>query len=168
MYVLVGKNVKYRWLDKAAIAKGQSSLGEQEGSGEQDLEYGNGLSKSMDSLGRFENTGLSDSSREEESHEMPCTVKEVSEVKRLLTLVPIWTNFFACGLVKATGDSFFMEQSRNLLYSDSMGFMFILLSLIRYAIQFPFGWEKVRQKFGPLKRIGAGMVCSILCCIAAW
>ena len=79
MYVLVGKNVKYRWLDKAAIAKGQSSLGEQEGSGEQDLEYGNGLSKSMDSLGRFENTGLSDSSREEESHEMPCSLAQLKK-----------------------------------------------------------------------------------------
>ena len=107
---------------------------------------------------------------EQESCGMLCTVKNVSEVKCLLTLIPMWANFSAYCLIAATGDTFFVEQSNNLKKADylSLSVLFFLRSFICLAIKLPFGWEKVRQKCGLLMRIGAGMVCSIACCIVAW
>jgi peptide/histidine transporter 3/4 len=98
---------------------------------------------------------------------MLCQVKQVSEVKHLLTLMPMWANFSAYCLVQATGNTSFIEQSSN-LDGDFIGLFFIFQSLMRLIIQFPFGLEKVRQRCGPLGRIGAGMVCCIFCCIVAW
>ena len=39
-----------------------------------------------------------------------CTAEQVREVKRLFTLIPIWTSFLGCSLVAATGNNFFFEQ----------------------------------------------------------
>ena len=106
---------------------------------------------------------------EQESCGMLCTVKNVSEVKRLLTLMPMWANFSAYCLIAPIGDTSFLEQSKNLKAGSlSLSVLFFLRSFIRLAIKLPFGWEKVRQKCGLLMRIGAGMVCSIACCIVAW
>ena len=104
-----------------------------------------------------------------ESCGMLCTVKNVSDVKRLLTLMPMWANFSAYCLIAPIGDTSFVEQSNNLKAGSlSLSVLFFLRSFIRLAIKLPFGWEKVRQKCGLLMRIGAGMVCSIACCIVAW
>lgn len=98
---------------------------------------------------------------------MFCTVKEVSDVKRLLTMIPIWANLIAYCLIKATGNTLFMEQSNNLDMGDGIGDLIILQNLISFGIPILFGWEKVRQKCGPLMKIGAGLVCSIACCAVA-
>ena len=99
---------------------------------------------------------------------MFCTVKEVSDVKRLLTMIPMWANFIAYCLIKATGNTLFFEQSNNLVMGDDIGVLILLQNLISFGISILFGWEKVRQKCGPLIKIGAGLVCSIACCAAAW
>ncbi|XP_030926117.1 protein NRT1/ PTR FAMILY 5.4-like [Quercus lobata] len=43
-----------------------------------------------------------------------CTAEQVREVKRLFTLIPIWTSFLGCSLVAATGNTFFYEQTSNM------------------------------------------------------
>ena len=96
---------------------------------------------------------------------MFCTVKEVSDVKRLLTMIPMWANFIAYCLVKATGNTLFIEQSNNL--SGAIGVLFLIQDLISFGISILFKWKKVSKKCGPLIKIGAGLVCSIACCAAA-
>ena len=86
----------------------------------------------------------------------------MSEVKRLLTLTPMWANSFGCSLVKAAGNTLFIEQISNLDYSGSVGLIIILIALsyISFASKLLLRSEKARKFFGPLKRIGCGMVCS--------
>ncbi|KAL4601202.1 hypothetical protein ACB092_11G255600 [Castanea dentata] len=95
-------------------------------------------------------------SSEEEGHGMFCTVEEVSAVKRLLTMMPMWANFVAYCLIKSTSNTFFIEQSNNLKMGDRIIALFLLHSLVSFY-----------KKCGPLVKIGAGMVFSIACCIAA-
>ncbi|KAM4073024.1 hypothetical protein ACB094_11G185000 [Castanea mollissima] len=106
-------------------------------------------------------------SSEEEGHGMFCTVEEVSAVKRLLTMMPMWANFVAYCLIKSTSNTFFIEQSNNLKMGDRIIELCLLQSLVSFCVQILFEHKKVRQKCGPLVKIGAGMVFSIACCIAA-
>ena len=59
---------------------------------------------------------------------MICTVKRVSEVKRLLTLIPMWANSFGCSLVKAAVNTYFIEQISTLDYSGSIRLIIILIA----------------------------------------
>ncbi|XP_030943060.1 protein NRT1/ PTR FAMILY 2.13-like isoform X1 [Quercus lobata] len=52
--------------------------------------------------------------KEQELRGHLCTAEQVREVKRLFTLIPIWTSFLGCSLVAATGDTFFYEQASNM------------------------------------------------------
>ncbi|KAF3958460.1 hypothetical protein CMV_016641 [Castanea mollissima] len=106
-------------------------------------------------------------SSEEKGHGMFCTVKEVSDVKRLLTMMPMWANFVAYCLIKSTRYTFFIEQSNNLKMGDGIIVLYLLQSLVSSGVQTVSKHKKVRQKCGPLVKIGAGMVFSIACCIAA-
>ena len=130
--------IKYRWLDKAAIIVETSSINPQE----------------LDS-----NPG----------------VEEVTDVKRLLTLIPIWTTFFVFSLVEATGNTFFIEQRNNLkdlgnklnVEDSTIVSFFVLKSFLRFIIPL-LSWSRKAKQHVKRVEIGFGLVCSILCCIAAW
>ena len=130
-------NIEYRWLDKAAIIDERTNL--------EDKEIGGQL----------------------------CPVKQVREVKGVFTLIPIWITYFGCSLVAATGNTFFIEQSRNMNFYTTIGVpltivnFVVLRSFIRFIISFLFSWKKPREQSVTGIRIGAGMVCSIICCLRA-
>ena len=96
------------------------------------------------------------------------------EVKNLFSLIPIWITFFGCSLVGATGNTFFIEQTSNLDFGIGnnvhipLNSFFALRSSIRYITSFLFWSKKATQQHVTQMRIGVGMICSILCCIAAW
>ncbi|XP_075642320.1 protein NRT1/ PTR FAMILY 5.4-like isoform X1 [Castanea sativa] len=112
------------------------------------------------------------SSRQEE--ENLCSVEQVTQVKCFLTLIPLWTTFLAYSLVQATGNTFFIEQRSNLKITITKNHraplvaFFVLNSFLRFIIPRLFWSEKARNPNVTLVRIGVGMICSILCCIAAW
>ncbi|XP_022743974.1 protein NRT1/ PTR FAMILY 5.6-like [Durio zibethinus] len=109
-----------------------------------------------------------------------CTVAQVKQVKSLLTIVPVWTTFVICGLVEATGRTFFIQQANNL--DENIGSLFIvpvslfitLKSLVSFIASFllqlliPKWLGKAKRQPFILVRIGFGMVFSIFSCIAAW
>ena len=103
-----------------------------------------------------------------------CSVEQVTQVKCFLTLIPLWTTFLAYSLVQATGNTFFIEQRSNLKNTFTkhdrvlLVALFVLNSFLRFIIQRLFRSEKARNPNVTLVRIGVGMICSILCCIAAW
>ena len=98
------------------------------------------------------------------------------EVKGLFTLIPIWITFFGYSLLVATGNTFFFEQSSNMDLNIGnansvevpLNSFVVLRSLISFIIPFLFWSKKARQQSVTRIRIGVGMVCSILSCIAAW
>ena len=111
-----------------------------------------------------------------QNEENLCSVEQVTQVKCFLTLIPLWTTFLAYSLVQATGNTFFIEQSTNLKNTITkkdttvLVAFFLLNSFLRFIIPHLF-WsesEKARNPNVTLVRIGIGMICSILCCIAAW
>ena len=97
-----------------------------------------------------------------------CSVEQVEDVKRSLTLIPMWTTFFVYSLVGAMGNTFFIEQTSNLYSKIPILAFFVLKSSVRFIIQLLFWSERARQQNVTRVRIGIGMVCSLLCCIAAW
>nr|POF06753.1 protein nrt1/ ptr family 5.7 [Quercus suber] len=131
-------NFWFRWLDKAAVTVKRTSSSPQE-------------------------------------DENLCSVEQVTQVKCFLKLIPLWTTFLAYSLVQATGNTFFIEQSSNLKNSFTeknvrvpLVAFFVLNSFLRFIIPRLFWSEKARNPNVTLVRIGVGMICSILCCIAAW
>ncbi|XP_065625436.1 protein NRT1/ PTR FAMILY 5.4-like isoform X2 [Quercus suber] len=103
-----------------------------------------------------------------------CTAEPVSEVKRLFSLIPIWTSFLGCSLVAATGNTFFYEQTSNMDFYIAnnikvpLNVLFALRSIIRDIIPYMFWSKKARQQHVTRIRIGVGMICSALCCFVAW
>ncbi|XP_050261013.1 protein NRT1/ PTR FAMILY 5.4-like isoform X2 [Quercus robur] len=117
------------------------------------------------------------SPKEQKEQELPghlCTAEQVREVKRLFTLIPIWTSFLGCSLVAATGNTFFYEQTSNMdvrIASNievPLKVLFALRSIICYIISYMFWSKKARQQQVTRIRIGVGMICSALCCFVAW
>ena len=110
---------------------------------------------------------------DEENRGRLCTVKQVTEVKGVLTLIPLWITFFAYCLVRATGNTFFIEQSSNMNFDIAVDVevpivsFFILRSFIRFIITFLFSSKKAREQSVTRIRIAVGMVCSIICCLRA-
>ncbi|KAM4097743.1 hypothetical protein ACJW30_07G024900 [Castanea mollissima] len=110
----------------------------------------------------------------QEDREQLCTVEQVREVKGLFTLIPIWITFFGYSLVEATGSTFFFEQSSNMDFyignnvQVSISSLAALQSFISFIVPFLFWAKKARQQSVTQIRIGVGMFCSILSCIAAW
>ncbi|KAK7816927.1 protein NRT1/ PTR FAMILY 5.4 [Quercus suber] len=103
-----------------------------------------------------------------------CSVEQVTQVKCFLKLIPLWTTFLAYSLVQATGHTFFIEQSTNLKNTITekdvtvLVAFFVLNYFLRFIIPHLFWSEKARNPNVTLVRIGVGMICSVLCCIAAW
>ncbi|KAL4614083.1 hypothetical protein ACB092_07G029700 [Castanea dentata] len=114
------------------------------------------------------------SQEEQENCGHLCTVEQVREVKSLFSLIPVWITFFGCSLVGATGNTFFFEQTSNLDFGIGnnvhipLKSLFALRSVMRFIISFFFLSKKATEQHVTRMRIGVGMICSILCCIAAW
>ncbi|XP_059669509.1 protein NRT1/ PTR FAMILY 5.7-like [Cornus florida] len=135
----------------------------------------------MDKAAIVETSPLN-SLEEQEKKGKICTVAEVSRVKVLLEMVPMWTTFLVYSLVEATGSTFFIEQTTNLNDEINIGKTFIVPIVTFFVIQsfssFAFSnmydllvpklWGGANRQRTMLVRIGSGMVCSILCCITAW
>ncbi|KAI8014285.1 Protein NRT1/ PTR FAMILY 5.5 [Camellia lanceoleosa] len=83
------------------------------------------------------------SPEEQESRGMLCPAAQVTKVKLLLAMAPMWTTFFNYCLVVATGTSFLYE-----------------LLVLRL-------WTETQQKRAWKVRIGVGMFCSFLSCVVA-
>ncbi|KAJ9146094.1 hypothetical protein P3X46_028404 [Hevea brasiliensis] len=144
-----------RWMDKAAIKRSSSSDQEQ---------------KPTEEL---------PSTNESESESELCSVAEVKDAKRLLTLIPLWTTFLMYSLVQAAGNTFFIEQSDGMdfkvgSYNVPINLFFVLKSLTgaisSYLVDLliPKQWTTQTQQRAQILKINAGMVFSILCCIVAW
>ncbi|KAF2284688.1 hypothetical protein GH714_029311 [Hevea brasiliensis] len=139
-----------RWMDKAAIKRSSSSDQEE-----------------------------LPSTNESESESELCSVAEVKDAKRLLTLIPLWTTFLMYSLVQAAGNTFFIEQSDGMdfkvgSYNVPINLFFVLKSLTgdisSYLVDLliPKQWTTQTQQRAQILKINAGMVFSILCCIVAW
>lgn len=102
---------------------------------------------------------------------------KVTEVKRLLILVLMCTTFVGYGMIKATGNTFFIAQSRNMdahiigKVKVPLMIFFLVQSFVSFITKLLFhrilNLFRRRQRV-ELEGIGAGMVCGILCCITAW
>ncbi|CAL5386984.1 unnamed protein product [Camellia sinensis] len=113
------------------------------------------------------------SPEEQESRGMLCPVAQVTKVKLLLTMAPMWITFFNYCLVVATGSTFFLLQISTV--DDKVNLMFF--SIIRsfssfmasflYELLVPRLWTETQQKRAWKVRIGIGILCSFLSCAVA-
>ncbi|CAL8991388.1 unnamed protein product [Prunus brigantina] len=95
-----------------------------------------------------------------------------------IEVTAMWSAFFTYSLVEATGSTFFFEQMNSLDKKSGIGsvmdvavflilvsrFSSFLVSFI-YDLLIPKQWRKATVT---LVRIGCGLACSMLCCVAAW
>ncbi|KAM1086629.1 hypothetical protein ACFX2H_012203 [Malus domestica] len=91
-----------------------------------------------------------------------------------IKVIAMWLAFLAYSLVEATGSTFFYEQMSNLdnkigpltagpLYFRVLSSFSCFLVSFLYELLVPKHWRKAT-----LARIGSGLGCSVLCCVAAW
>ncbi|XP_050374690.1 protein NRT1/ PTR FAMILY 5.10-like [Argentina anserina] len=99
-------------------------------------------------------------------------LKPVSRKRYYKEMLVMCLAFIVYSLVDATGSTFFFEQMNLLKNSElpSISFYFVILqSLSRFVISFI--WRLVIPKQSnraTLAKIGCGLVCSVLCMVAAW
>ncbi|KAI4353243.1 hypothetical protein L6164_002208 [Bauhinia variegata] len=110
--------------------------------------------------------------RQEEKGEL-CAVKEVREVKSLIAVIYMGLTFLAYSFVVASGNTFFVEQQSNLnpkvgKFTIPASILFVLTSSIRDIVTFSIWRFGFAQRLKTTWRIGTGMFCAVLCCIAAW
>jgi peptide/histidine transporter 3/4 len=117
---------------------------------------------------------------EQEERGLLNTVTEVKEVKRLLTMVPMWATFFMYCLVFATGNTFFFEQTTNLDdHIQRLNFrvpetaLYVAQKVSNLATAFLSNLIVNKKRFknkiltAMKARIGVGLAFSCLCCIVA-
>ncbi|KAL7265484.1 hypothetical protein ACSBR1_003289 [Camellia fascicularis] len=113
------------------------------------------------------------SSEEQESRGMLCPAAQVTKVKLLLTMAPMWTTFFNYCLVVATGSTFFLLQTSNMDGNVNLTYFSIIRSFSSFIASFlyellvPRLWTETQQKRAWKVRIGVGMFCSFLSCAVA-
>ncbi|KAL7136281.1 hypothetical protein ABFS83_10G019000 [Erythranthe nasuta] len=109
-----------------------------------------------------------------------CRVTEVEMTKTIVRMIPLWLTFILCGVVKAVGFTYFIEQLNHM--NPKVGSLKVPLVLIIWfyeqakvncaqlcAIFITFlgfitgSSKKVASSFG----IGVSMILAILCCITA-
>lgn len=115
--------------------------------------------------------------QEQEKPGHVCTVEQVKGVKFLLKMLPMWTTFLTFSLVAATGSTFFLEEASSI---TDEGFPILFFIILQRFTEFMVSEisDYVLEKLGKKKnnigqkvmlmRIGIGMICCVLCCIAAW
>ncbi|TQD83471.1 hypothetical protein C1H46_030977 [Malus baccata] len=122
---------------------------------------------------RFDTSSPSGGRKEQRKRFWPL-IKRRGEKLFFIELIAMWSTFLAYSLVEATGSTFFFEQMSNLdykigsltakpLYFKILGSVSCFLVSFLYELLVPKQWRKAT-----LVRIGLGLVCSMLCCVAAW
>ncbi|KAH6777673.1 hypothetical protein C2S51_008985 [Perilla frutescens var. frutescens] len=108
------------------------------------------------------------------------SVEQVMGVKYLLRMVPMWSTFITFSLVYASGDTFFLEEASSIITDHDTSAILLFTSvksLIELIVPATPVLCLVRRLCGEhyinaqklmLVRIGIGMLCCVLCCIAAW
>lgn len=113
------------------------------------------------------------SPEEQESRGMLCPAAQVTKVKLLLTMSPMWTTFFNYCLVVATGSTFFLLQTSNMDGKVNLTYFSIIRSFSSFIASFlyellvPRLSTETQQKRAWKVRIGVGMFCSFLSCAVA-
>ncbi|XP_047268456.1 protein NRT1/ PTR FAMILY 5.6 [Capsicum annuum] len=106
-------------------------------------------------------------------------VAKVKDVKRLISMFPLWSTFFVYSLVQATESTFFYLQADFM--DDHLG-KFSHVPIVVFVIiktstssSVAFLCEFLKKKASPapprrppLYRILLGMLCSLFCCLTAW
>ncbi|KAI3450905.1 hypothetical protein Pfo_007570 [Paulownia fortunei] len=113
--------------------------------------------------------------QEQEKPGHVCTVEQVKGVKFLLKMLPIWTTFLTFSLVVATGSTFFLEEATKINIDFPILYFIALWRFTKFMVAeiSDYVLEKLEKKkkfFAQrmmLVRIGIGMICCVLCCIAA-
>ncbi|KAL0395274.1 UNVERIFIED_CONTAM: protein NRT1/ PTR FAMILY 8.1 [Sesamum latifolium] len=107
-------------------------------------------------------------------------VEDVQEVKRLLSMIPLWITFLVYGLLQATGNTFFYQQVNYMdkhlgLISNVPVVIFVIVkSSTSFVVSricdslFPYFWGEKVPRDVMLTVIGVGMAASPICCIVAW
>ncbi|CAN4090171.1 unnamed protein product [Withania somnifera] len=104
-------------------------------------------------------------------------VAKVKDVKRLISMCPLWSTFFVSSLVAATTSTFFYEQADSM--DESFGGLHVPIVVFVIIMTFTSSitsiicsWIKNTSindpRRPPLNRIRLGMLCSVLCCLVAW
>lgn len=104
-------------------------------------------------------------------------VAKVKDVKRLMSMFPLWSTFFVYSLVGATANTFFYEQAN--VMDDHLGkkshVPLVIFVIIKTFTSFVVSHicELLKSAVGstrrpPLCRTTFGMLCSFLCCLVAW
>ncbi|KAL0324465.1 UNVERIFIED_CONTAM: protein NRT1/ PTR FAMILY 4.4 [Sesamum calycinum] len=105
-------------------------------------------------------------------------VEDVQEVKRLLSMIPLWITFLVYGLLQATGNTFFYEQVNYMdthlgrISSVPVVIFVIVKSSTSFVVSricdllLPYYWGEKVPRDVMLTVIGAGMAASPICCIA--
>ncbi|KAB2599372.1 protein NRT1/ PTR FAMILY 5.14-like [Pyrus ussuriensis x Pyrus communis] len=112
--------------------------------------------------------------QEEQKKKLWPLIKLKGEKWFLIEVIAMWSTFLAYSLVEATGSTFFFDQMSNLddkfgsltvrpIYFKLLGSLSCFLVLFLYELLVPKQWRKAT-----LVRIGLGLGCSVLCCVAAW
>ncbi|KAH6769217.1 hypothetical protein C2S51_014553, partial [Perilla frutescens var. frutescens] len=109
------------------------------------------------------------------------SVEQVMGVKYLLRMVPMWSTFITFSLVYASGDTFFIEEASSIITDHDTSAILLFTNvknLIELIVPATPVLCLVRRLCGKehyinaqklmLVRIGIGMLCCVLCCIAAW
>ncbi|XP_057808085.1 protein NRT1/ PTR FAMILY 5.5-like [Salvia miltiorrhiza] len=102
-----------------------------------------------------------------------CSVAQVEDAKIAVRMVPMWMTFVVCGMVSSTGNTYFVEQAKNM--NRKLGKLKLppqILLLAQRSANKVFGWWKEalladRWKGTPAIGIGVAMISSVLCCVAA-
>ncbi|XP_059310352.1 protein NRT1/ PTR FAMILY 5.6-like [Lycium ferocissimum] len=103
-------------------------------------------------------------------------VAKVKDVKRLISMFPLWSTFYVYSLVGATANTFFYEQANYI--NDHLGeisrvpiVVFVIIMTFTSSItSIICSWFKDRStnaRRPPLNRIRFGMFFSIICCAVA-
>ncbi|XP_060185539.1 protein NRT1/ PTR FAMILY 5.6-like [Lycium barbarum] len=111
----------------------------------------------------------------ETAEETVFEVAKVKDVKRLISMFPLWSTFYVYSLVGATANTFFYKQVKHM--NDHLG-RISNMPIVVFVIIKPFtssitsnicSWFKNRSnaRRPPLNRIRFGMFFSIICCAVA-
>ncbi|WCJ34802.1 Major facilitator superfamily protein [Euphorbia peplus] len=119
-------------------------------------------------------TQASRSQRREDKEENVYSHAEVRQTKSLLKLIPLWFGFFIYGIVTASGNTFFIEQSSGLRETIPINSFFIIISFISSITSYlanlllsRFCRNEPWRLKGGLIRVGTGMAIAIVCCHVA-
>ncbi|XP_059309836.1 protein NRT1/ PTR FAMILY 5.6-like [Lycium ferocissimum] len=99
-------------------------------------------------------------------------VTKVKEVKRLISMFPLWSTFYVSSLVGATANTFFYQQADQMNINPRFPIVvFVIIKKFTSSItSIICSWFKNRStnaRCPPLNRIRFGMFFSIICCAVA-